>query len=264
MIQFFKKIAVSFFLLLLVAAVHAEDMYIVLMAGQSNMAGRGLTRPQDTITYSNIYSLNKDSVWVVAKNPVHWDKTAAGVGMGITFAHELSNKIGKKVKIGLVPCAAGGTSVDEWLSNAWFPFASINLYSNLINRARKAAKSGKIIGMIWHQGESDANSRKYEAYQKKLETLFLRIRKDLNLPNMPIVAGELGLFKPADGPSFKDSINASIHRLKATLPYYDVAKSESLTPNSDNIHFTSESQTIFGGRYAELFYPLAFGKKKAK
>lgn len=231
------------------------------MAGQSNMAGRGISRPAiDTISYPNIYSLNKDSVWLRAKNPLHWDKPEAAVGMGITFAHELALKLGGNLKIGLVPCAAGGTTIDQWLNNSYFAFSgNFYLYDNLIKRAKIASKSGIVVGMIWHQGESDATNNLYPTYQNKLKAVFQKIREDLNNPNLAIVAGELGTYLGSNTSCPRwDSINASINQLKSSLSYYDVVSSTGLTPNSDNTHFTSASQTTFGSRYADTFYKIAF------
>ncbi len=238
-------------------SIKTQKLLIILMAGQSNMAGRGIysqLAPADTVTYSNILSLNKDSVWVRAKYPLHWDKAEAGVGMGITFAHALAEKIGGNVAIGLVPCAAGGTSIEGWLADEWFAnTGNFYLYSNLINRANKAAQSGDIIGMIWHQGEANASSITTPTYQEKMVTLFTNIRNSLNLPNMPIVAGELGRYLTY---TYLNETNAAINKLSSILPNYAAASSQGLTPNSDILHFTAASQIEFGKRYANLFYPL--------
>ena len=55
-----------------VEAPEAQEMLIILLAGQSNMAGRGAysqLSPADTVTYANILSLDKNNVWVRAKHP---------------------------------------------------------------------------------------------------------------------------------------------------------------------------------------------------
>jgi len=245
---------------------NAEEpqMYIVLMVGQSNMAGRGyFGNPLDTVSYDNIFSLSKDSVWVRARNPLHHDKPEASVGMGITFAHELAAKSGRNVKIGLVPCAAGGTSIEQWLNNSFFGHTgNFYLYDNLIKRARKAAKSGKIIGLIWHQGESASASGRSVGYQAKMDTLFRRIRKDLDNPELPIVAGEIGYFlsKRTDCPEWQ-KVNESIVGLKNSLSKFDVVTADGLTSNPDNLHFSAAAQRELGKRYAGIFYQLVFGDK---
>ena len=263
------KVSFTFLILLLVflaTSIRAEqpkNLYIVLLAGQSNMAGRGTIRPAiDTITYNNIYSLDKDSVWVRARNPLHWDKATVGVGPGLAFAHELALKIGGDVNIGLVPCAAGGTKIEEWNANAFFPnTGNFFLYTNLISRAKKAAKSGTIIGMIWHQGEYNATTTGYKGYKEKVALLFNNIRKDLNMPDLPIVSGELGSYLKATSYTRWDTINYYINQLKYSISNYDVASSGpenrlELSCNLDNLHFSSASQVIMGQRYAAKFYPL--------
>ncbi len=234
-----------------------QKLLIVLLAGQSNMAGRGIyseLAPADTVTYSNILSLNKDSVWVRAKHPLHWDKSEAAVGMGIAFAKKLADQMGGDVAIGLVPCAAGGTNLDAWINNDFFAYTlNVNLYSNLITRANKAKQSGDIIGMIWHQGEANAGSADYTGYQTKLKNFFVKVRTDLNIPDMPIVAGELGRYASY---TYLNEINTVINELTNSLPNYGVASSLGLTPNSDNVHFTANSQITLGKRYADVFYSI--------
>lgn len=251
------KGAVFLFVLICATFTHGRKL-VVLLAGQSNMAGRGVVRiPDDTITTNNIISLNKDSVWVRAKHPLHWDKPEAAVGMGIRFAKELLVLLQTNDTIALVPCAAGGTSIDNWKNNSYFAYTgNFYVYSNLINRAKKAAKSGTIIGMIWHQGETDATVALSPSYQNKLKNLFDSIRTNLNLPNMPIVAVELGRYLNKSAYPRWDSINVAMTNLKNVLQHYAVASSSGLVSNPDTIHFTSASQDSLGIRYARLFYPL--------
>ncbi|OQB29053.1 MAG: Carbohydrate acetyl esterase/feruloyl esterase precursor [Bacteroidetes bacterium ADurb.Bin174] len=238
-----------------------QRLLVVLLAGQSNMAGRGIyseLAPADTVTYANILSLNRDSVWVRARHPLHWDKSAAAVGMGISFAKRLADYIGGDVAIGLVPCAAGGTNIDRWINDEKPSDIPYYLYSNLISRGKKAAQSGDIIGMIWHQGEANAGDDP-AVYQGKMETLFTKIRTDLNLSDMIIVAGELGHYLATNsnyGEQKLANVNSAIHGVNNVLTNYGVAKATGLTANSDNLHFTANSQVEFGKRYADVFYSI--------
>ncbi|WP_315816128.1 sialate O-acetylesterase [Paraflavitalea speifideaquila] len=48
--------------------------YIFLLAGQSNMAGRGKTDDSSKVVNANIFMLNSHNEWVPAVDPVHYDK----------------------------------------------------------------------------------------------------------------------------------------------------------------------------------------------
>lgn len=55
------------------------------------------------------------------------------------------------LKIGLVPTAVGGTALRRWIKGG-------DLYEQAVARARVAAQTGVIRGVLWHQGESDAKT----------------------------------------------------------------------------------------------------------
>ena len=49
-----------------------ENVWVFIMAGQSNMAGRGTVEPQDTIPNKRILSINRDGHIIIAKEPLHF------------------------------------------------------------------------------------------------------------------------------------------------------------------------------------------------
>lgn len=126
-------------------AAFAEDpapaqMKLFLLIGQSNMAGRGKVEPQDQVVNPHIFMLTKDLKWVPAKDPLHFDKPGvAGVGPGSEFAREIL-KVDPNATIGLIPCAVGGTSLDQWKAGG-------PLYNSAVARTREAIKQGKLAGM---------------------------------------------------------------------------------------------------------------------
>ena len=67
-----------------------EKLWIFILAGQSNMAGRGFVEPVDTISKSRIISLDKNREWIYAKEPLHfYEPNLTGLDCGLSFAKEL-------------------------------------------------------------------------------------------------------------------------------------------------------------------------------
>src|SRR5882724_10666515 len=115
-----------------------ENFYIYILAGQSNMAGRGFVQPDDTLTSPHVLALNKNNEWVYAKEPLHfYEPGGKGLDCGLSFGKKLSSLYGNKITIGLVPCAIGGSSIEQWLGDS--THRGVRLYSNLIQRAKVAA-----------------------------------------------------------------------------------------------------------------------------
>src|SRR5690606_21424313 len=90
-----------------------ENVWIFLMAGQSNMAGRGFVEPQDTIPNYRVVTINKDNEWIYAKEPIHfYEPDLAGLDCGLSFGNELTKHTREHIVIAIIPCAVGGSSVN--------------------------------------------------------------------------------------------------------------------------------------------------------
>ena len=230
-----------------------ENFYIFILAGQSNMAGRGFVQPQDTVSSPQVLTLNKDNEWVYAKEPLHYyEPVRTGLDCGLSFGKKLSRLYGKSITIGLVPCAIGGSSIEQWLGDS--TYRNVTLYSNLMKKVKIAAEYGMIKGMLWHQGETNASADKYKNYKQKLESFFTKVRNDTGNPELPIYAGELSSFLNRKTNPFADSVNNDLHVLSAALKNMYVIKTGDLTPRSDTVHFDSRSQRIMGERFAKMVY----------
>ena len=90
-----------------------EDFHIFLLAGQSNMAGRGLVTEEHKTIHPRVFALSKSGEWVPAMDPIHYDKKVAGLGLGKSFAVALAER-DKDVTIGLIPAACGGSPIASW------------------------------------------------------------------------------------------------------------------------------------------------------
>jgi hypothetical protein len=225
------------------------DLQLFLLIGQSNMAGRGVVEDQDKLPIPHVYMLNKELEWKPAVDPLHWDKPAvAGVGLGRSFARELL-KSNPGANIGLIPAAFGGTSLDEWNPSG-------KLYADALLRARAAMKAGKLRGILWHQGEADSGKvETAKSYRERLAKVFGSLREDLNLPEVPIVVGQLGEF--FDAP-FASVVNEQLSMAPMAISRVAFVNSHGLKPKSDNVHFDAAAQREFGRRYAHAFLMLDF------
>jgi len=221
--------------------------YLFLLAGQSNMAGRGIPDSLSKVIDPRILMLSKDNEWVAATDPLHFDKPEAGVGPGISFAQELLKGYGdKNIRIGLIPAAVGGTSIDKWMSGAYDTITRTHPYDDAISRTLTALQKGILKGILWHQGSSDASPQKRSGYMEKQVTVISRFRHDLGMPQLPFIAGELGYYN-----GNKKAFNEMLQQLLRQVSNVKVVSAEGLTPNADSIHFNTASARILGKRYAE-------------
>lgn len=229
------------------------ELYI--LAGQSNMAGRGIvTDAYKAVGSDKILMLTKDGKWVQAKHPIHFDKPSAGVGPGMAFGIEMA-KDNPKAKIGLIPTAVGGSPIESWLPGALDRATNTHPYDDAVERIKLAMQAGVIKGIIWHQGESNSNRPDQVAkYLEQLKELITRFRALVGNPNLPFVAGELGRYRPFG------NINAEINKLPSVMPYTAVATTENLVHRGDTLHFDGPSADEFGKRYAAKM--LILQKKK--
>ncbi len=230
-----------------------RDLQLFLLIGQSNMAGRGPIEAQDKQAAPGIFTLNKQMEWVPAIDPLHFDKPEiAAVGLGRAFAKVLI-AANPSASIGLIPCAFGGSSLEQWKRGG-------PLYDDAVKRARFAMKSGKLRGILWHQGEADSGSAKLaNSYRERWVEFITLLRQDLEAVDTPVMVGQLGEFfgkKPGAEPSFAGVVNEQIALIPLRVPHAGFVSSAGLTDKGDQIHFNTVSFREFGRRYAYAFLGL--------
>ncbi|AHJ98426.1 sialate O-acetylesterase [Hymenobacter swuensis] len=250
--------------------VRKEKFRLYLLVGQSNMAGRGTVETQDTLPNRHVLRLNAAGQWEVAQDPIHFDKSVAGVGPGLTFGRTLAAQ-DTSVVIGLITCAVGGSAISYWQPGAFYPPTKTNPYDDAIRRARAAMQSGTLAGIIWHQGESDSNPAGSAAYAQNLTALIARFRQDLQAPTVPFVAGQLPEFQLAKPDSAgrphtnqaAQRINATVAALRKTVSRYAYVTAEGTTHIGDYTHFNATSARLMGRRYAAAMLRLQKASKKS-
>ena len=227
-----------------------------LLIGQSNMAGRGDIVEAIPVNTDHI-KVMRNGRWLRMFRPVNPDRSFAGVSLAESFAEAYANKYG--VDVGLIPCADGGTSLNQWQPGSI-------LLDNAVYQARLASRTSTIAGILWHQGESDVAPGRRETYAERFTVMANALRDALELWDVPLLVGGLGdyltnymvlkdgveTFPERDYPL----VNAQLQTLAATLPRTGFVSAEGLTPKADNLHFDAKSLHAFGLRYFEVFETL--------
>ncbi|MBN2162103.1 MAG: sialate O-acetylesterase [Pontiellaceae bacterium] len=219
-----------------------DKLQVYLLIGQSNMAGRAPFAEEQAGPVEGAYLFTDKAEWEPARNPLNrYSTIRKDLGMqkmnpGYAFAIEM-RKHNPDRAIGLVVNARGGTGIGEWKRGT--PY-----YKEALRRAKEAQKSGTLCGILWHQGEGD--SEHPEAYLSNLQQLVSDLRKDLKMPRLPFVAGQI---------NGVPAINDQIAKLPETVPFSGVAGSEDLKA-MDRWHFDTESMLLLGRRYAEAMLKL--------
>src|SRR5205085_4771339 len=150
------------------------DLWV--LAGQSNMEGVG-----DLIDVQQpdpmVHSFDLADHWGIAEEPlhtlvsaadrVHWrnndqgeperwtgprlqryiEERRKGAGLGLPFAVEMFKRTG--IPVGLIPCAHGGTSMEQW-SPSLKDREGDSLYGSMLRRVK--AVGGRVRGVLWYQG----------------------------------------------------------------------------------------------------------------
>ena len=188
------------------------DLWV--LAGQSNMEGIGDLVDVETPS-PFVRSFQSRERWAVAEEPLHWleesprpihqrlrglaplsgepeprdPARAKGAGLGLAFAKARHARTG--VPIGLIPSAHGGTSMQQW-DPALREFGGESLYGATCVRVR--AVGGRVAGILWYQGESDANAADAARYKDRLTRLVGAFRADLGQPDLPFYYVQIGRY----------------------------------------------------------------------
>lgn len=233
-----------------------ENFHLYLLVGQSNMAGRGVVEAQDREAHPRVLTLTKEQEWVPAVDPIHFDKSVAGVCLGRTFGIRMAER-DPEGTIGLIPAACGGSSIFAWEPGAFHDQTQSHPYDDAIARARRAMEDGVLKGILWHQGESDCSPEKAPEYALRLTKLIERFRRELGAPEVPFIIGQLGQFPAKPLNEWRVMVDKAQQTAAKNIPFVGFVSSDDLSANDDNVHFNAASLREFGRRYVEVYFEVA-------
>ncbi len=212
-----------------------------LLIGQSNMAGRGFRSEVEPIKNPNLKVL-RNGRWQNMFFPVNPDREFSGVSLAESFADAYS-KDHEGVEVGLIPCADGGTCLDQWADGSL-------LFDHAVYQALLAKRTSTIVGVLWHQGESDSDDERYPYYEEKFTKIMNAFRDKLDLHDVPFILGGLGDFlSEYYGDKRHERINDVLVKIADNNALTGFVSAKGLTANPDNLHFNAVSLREFGIRY---------------
>jgi hypothetical protein len=246
-----------------VSAAVPQDLRLFILAGQSNMSGRGFVSqlpPSLRSPSHRVFVFGNDDRWRIASEPIDDPQgqidriskdQAAGVGPGLPFAVALAKRSSRP--IGLIPCAKGGSSMTEWDRT----LDRTALYGSCVARIRRASAAGQLSGLLWYQGETDARSATdTEKWPNRFRAFLTSVRSELQSPRLvAVVVGLADLPNSSQFPSSDFPGWRQLQRAQAAMKERDVlyVSAAGLSTNPDAIHLSTEGQLKLGRDMATLF-----------
>lgn len=244
-----------------------------ILAGQSNMEGIGnlVHAPKPHPMVRAFYMRDE---WGIAQEKLHYLSEAVdivhnsygdepgrppkevlekgrsalvkGVSPGHAFGLDMYRRTG--VPQGLIPCAHGGTSMAQW-SPALRDKGGASLYGAMMRRYEKLGQP--VAGILWYQGESDANATAAAVYTDKMIELVAATRRDMALPMLPWMVVQIGCHASSEDGEHWNRIQEQQRLLPEVIRCLDVAPAIDLELD-DGIHIGGKGQLVLGRRLARL------------
>ncbi|MBN1348381.1 sialate O-acetylesterase [candidate division KSB1 bacterium] len=244
------------------------DLWI--LAGQSNMQGVGDLQAAESPDI-RVSMFGYDEQWTIASDPLHWlldsvdpvhqlgltgealiaarnsarRNAVVGAGLGLPFAKEMIAQTG--VPIGLIPCAHGGTSMTQWDPERRDEGGK-SLYGSMYRRFK--AIGGNVTGVLWYQGEADANKNASYQFHERFVKFVKAVRTDFDNPELPFYYVQIGRFVYNDN-QYWNVVQDQQRVCAEEIPYCRVAASVDLELD-DPIHIGTPGLKRLGKRLAAL------------
>jgi sialate O-acetylesterase len=255
--------------------VYVGDLWV--LAGQSNMEGVGdlldVTPPSE-----HVQLLGMNGRWGQAEEPLHWlvdspdpvhsgnpadreQRSEAqhrsrikGAGLGLPFGVIMAETT--KVPVGLIACAHGGTSMSQW-DPAKKAEGGNSLYGSMLRQVRLAG--GKVRGVLWYQGESDAMNGAAKEYPKVFADFIGSVRNDLGQPDLPFYLVQIGRFVVNRDPKEWNAVQEAQRQIPNRVPNTATIASVDLELD-DLIHVGTQGLKRLGARLARVALREQFGQ----
>lgn len=213
----------------------SKPVQVFILAGDSNCEGKAATKlldfliddPATAATYKHLRAADgkwaeRDDVWIryldrKGSLTVGYGGAPTQFGIELQFGNVLGNHLENPVL--LIKTAWGGSGLSRNFGSPSSGGEVGKCYTDMIEIVKDTLKNLKtlfpgydeaagyeIAGFVWFSGWNDAGMKNYE---EALANLIKDVRKDLGVPNMPVVIGELGVAGPTSPGKPENPIRAA-------------------------------------------------------
>jgi len=236
-------------LAVLTSSVNAKE-YIYILAGQSNMMGKGKISKLPAT-----YRKTPHNVKFYYQGRPRPLAQYAHFGPEIGFAHTIARAYPHDTHI-IVKHVATGSSIEQWLPGS-------RLYKGLMRQLEYATRhaqeksvqdsqrsAAKVDAIIWMQGEQDArNKGKASRYEGHLKRFVSGLRTELSAPHSLFIMGQVS---PEDAAfSMTRLIQQAQDRLQHSLSRTTLIPTDDLGKLYDRVHYNAHGQLELGKRFAQ-------------
>ncbi len=203
----------------------------------------------DIDKYTSMNIGNVDSTVAIQSASQHGPELQLGYDYFQEFGHN---------ELRIIKFAVGSSSLkDHWLpTDGLYDTFMRYVYQPAIRAILREGKKPTLLGVLFNQGEGDANSTNSPLYQANLETLISQFRADSGFENATFNIVQLSDFK-------SDSDWLNVKAVQATISSSDIYTNLIVTDGSDDlpsffrrdgdeIHFSTQGQS----QIVEQVWPL--------
>lgn len=236
------------------------DLWVI--TGQSNAAGYGHGTVVDPPALG-VSLFGGNEIWRMATHPIfdptgtkypaNRDSGWVDMSPWLAFAKEILHGAG--VPVGLIPSALGGSPLCSW--DPGNPDGAV-LYDNMAKMIEAAG--GKVAGMVWYQGCSDAGGEAAVTYLARF-TRFIEAFRAQYGADLPVITAQLNRY--LDSQPEQDQpwslIREAQRQAARSIPHLGVVTTLDLGL-SDGIHTSAVGNVMLGQRFGRAALGLAYGQ----
>ena len=241
-----------------------ERFDVLIQAGQSNAEGYGFGPVDDPWQEDErVWYLNQDFTISRAAERVNGNEIQSNFSLSFAREYLTNGFLEEGRKLLIIRSAVGGTG---FLDGNWKPGDPLFLQMMEMTQTAMALNpDNRLVGLLWHQGETDAGLRaSYDVHYGHLSTLLRLVREGFDRPGLPFVAGDFVQHWKGDNIEVSTPVVDAMRAVCRDAGHGAFVETDGLLSNlqelrrnplgwEDPIHFSRKAVYELGRRYFQAY-----------